>query len=200
MTVSFSQLWLVSPHIFDSVSKIINSKAEKCYYILFKCWIMCTDESGTTRQTAFIKKIESVLISHGRQVRFLSGVSMQSRLFPYLGIFIIFTSSFYIYAWQNSWCHVILMHWISDVIESMRWRPLWVGRGDPSRVSAEAEGWPWLTEALSEREKRARVNRDTMECRERRENGFLIGLGVLELSSLYAQRERIYHQPLIDCV
>ncbi len=42
---------------------------------------------------------------------------------------------------------------MGDVIESRsRGRPLWAGCEDPSRVSAEAEGSPWFTEALSERE------------------------------------------------
>lgn len=80
---------------------------------------------------------------------------------------------------------VWFLHWICDVIESRRAYVSW------------SWWWPWLTEALSEREKRTRVNRDTMECRERRENGFLIGLGVLELSSLYAQREYIINLWLI---
>ncbi len=45
------------------------------------------------------------------------------------------------------------LHWMGDVIESRsRGRPLWAGCEDPSRVSAEAEGSPWFTEALSERE------------------------------------------------
>lgn len=161
---------------------------------------MCTDESGTKRQTAFIKKINRVSFDFTWTWSKIYECRLDAdQAIRHLDIFTLLTSSFFMS--DKTADLMCTLHWMGDVIESRsRWRPLWAGCGDPSRVSIEAEGWPWLTEALSEREKRAQVNRDTMECRERRENGFLIGLGVLELSSLYAQRERIYHQPLIDCV
>lgn len=131
MTVSFSQLWLVSPHIFDSVSKIINSKAEKCYYILFKCWIMCTDESGTTRQTAFIKKIVSFDFTwmSSKISEWCVNAEPSVPLFRY----IYYSYNFVLYLCQakqlmscdfdalNQWCH-----WEQEVTALVGgpWRPL----------------------------------------------------------------------------